>query len=227
MLFRSTISELGNPQGGGFNSALQPAQAFSRELGIKGEWPGLRYAVSLYRIELEDELVGFSLPAQPGRNFYRNAGESRRDGLELSLDWQLADRWRWSAAYAFNRYRFEAYQTAAGDFSGKRIPGIPRQTLFSELAYEQQGAYVRLGVSAQSRVYVDDANSQSAPGNAVFNVRLGKRYQMNEQSVEPYVGIDNLLGREYFDNLRINDANERYFEPGPGRTFYAGLRVLF
>jgi iron complex outermembrane receptor protein len=41
------------------------------------------------------------------------------------------------------------------------------------------------------------------------------------------VGIDNLLGREYFDNLRINDANERYFEPGPGRTFYAGLRVLF
>ena len=222
-----TISELGNPQGGGFNSALQPAQAFSRELGIKGEWPALRYAVSLYRIELEDELVGFSLPAQPGRNFYRNAGESRRDGLELSLDWQLADHWRWSAAYAFNRYRFETYQTTAGDFSGKRIPGIPQQTLFSELAYEQQGAYVRLGVSAQSRVYVDDANSRSAPGNAVFNVRLGKRYQMSEQSVEPYLGIDNLLGREYFDNLRINDANERYFEPGPGRTFYAGLRVLF
>lgn len=222
-----TISELGNPQGGGFNSAVQPAQAFSRELGIKGEWPALRYGLALYRIELEDELVSFSLPTQPGRNFYRNAGQSRRDGLELSLDWQLADAWRWSAAYAYNRYRFADYQTAAGDFSGKRIPGIPRQTLFSELAYEHQEVYVRLGVTAQARVYANDANSQSAPGYAVFNLRLGKRFQLGEQSLEPYLGVDNLLGREYFDNLRINDGNARYFEPGPGRTLYAGLRVLF
>ena len=222
-----TISELGNPQGGGFNSALQPAQAFSRELGIKGEWPSLRYSLSLYRIELEDELVAFSLPAQPGRNFYRNAGESRRDGLELSLEWQFADAWRWSAAYAYNRYRFEDYQTTSGDFSGKRIPGIPRQTLFSELAYEHQGGYVRLGVTAQARVYANDANTQSAPGYALFNLHLGKRFQLGEQSLEPYLGVDNLLGREYFDNLRINDGNARYFEPGPGRTLYAGLRVLF
>lgn len=222
-----TISELGNPQGGGFNTALQPAQAFSRELGIKGEWPSLRYSLSLYRIELEDELVAFSLPAQPGRNFYRNAGESRRDGLELSLEWQFADAWRWSAAYAYNRYRFEDYQTTSGDFSGKRIPGIPRQTLFSELAYEHQGGYVRLGVTAQARVYANDANTQSAPGYALFSLRLGKRFQLGEQSLEPYLGVDNLLGREYFDNLRINDGNARYFEPGPGRTLYAGLRVLF
>ena len=222
-----TISELANPQGGGFNTALQPAQAFSRELGIKGEWPSLRYSLSVYRIELEDELVAFSLPTQSGRNFYRNAGQSLRDGLELSLDWQFADAWRWSAAYAYNRYRFEDYQTTAGDFSGKRIPGIPRQTLFSELAYEHQGGYVRLGVTAQTRVYANDANTQSAPGYALFNLRLGKRFQVGEQSLEPYLGIDNLLGREYFDNLRINDGNARYFEPGPGRTLYAGLRVLF
>ncbi len=222
-----TISELANPQGGGFNSALQPAQAFSRELGIKGEWPALRYSLSVYRIELEDELVAFSLPTQPGRNFYRNAGQSRRDGLELSLDWQFADAWRWSAAYTYNRYRFEDYQTTAGDFSGKRIPGIPRQSLFSELAYEHQGGYVRLGVTAQARVYANDANTQSAPGHALLNLRLGKRFQVGEQSLEPYLGIDNLLGREYFDNLRINDGNARYFEPGPGRTLYAGLRVLF
>ena len=222
-----TISELGNPQGGGFNSTLQPAQALSRELGIKGEWPSLRYSLSLYRIELEDELVGFSLPTQPGRNFYRNAGQSQRDGLELSLDWQFTDAWRWSLAYAYNRYRFEDYQTAAGNFSGKRIPGIPRQTLFSELAYEQQNGYVRLGLTAQAQVYANDANTQSAPGYTLFNLRIGKRFQVGEQSLEPYLGIDNLLDRDYFDNLRINDGNARYFEPGPGRTLYAGLRVLF
>lgn len=222
-----TINELGNPQGAGFNSALQPAQAFSRELGIKGEWPALRYALAVYRIDLEDELVAFSLPAQPGRNFYRNAGQSRRDGLELSLDWQLADAWRWSLAYAYNRYRFIDYQTQAEDFSGKRVPGIPAQSLFSEVAYEHQDFYLRLGVTAQAQVYANDGNTQSAPGHALLSLRLGNRLQFAEQSLEPYLGIDNLLGREYFDNLRINDGNARYFEPGPGRTLYAGLRVMF
>lgn len=222
-----TINELGNPQGAGFNSALQPAQAFSRELGIKGEWPALRYALAVYRIDLEDELVAFSLPAQPGRNFYRNAGQSRRDGLELSLDWQLADAWRWSLAYAYNRYRFIDYQTQAEDFSGKRVPGIPAQSLFSEVAYEHQDFYLRLGVTAQAQVYANDGNTQSAPGHALLSLRLGKRLQVAEQSLEPYLGIDNLLGREYFDNLRINDGNARYFEPGPGRTLYAGVRVMF
>lgn len=222
-----TINELGNPQGAGFNSALQPAQAFSREVGIKGEWPALRYALALYRIDLEDELVAFSLPAQPGRNFYRNAGQSRRDGLELSLDWQLADAWRWSLAYAYNRYRFIDYQTQIEDFSDKRVPGIPAQSLFSEVAYEHQDFYLRLGVTAQAQVYANDGNTQSAPGHALLSLRLGKRLQFAEQSLEPYLGIDNLLGREYFDNLRINDGNARYFEPGPGRTLYAGVRVMF
>ncbi|CAN7554599.1 TonB-dependent receptor [Pseudomonas sp. LjRoot71] len=224
-----TINELGNPQGAGFNSVLQPAQAFSRELGIKGEWPALRYALAVYRIDLEDELVAFSF--QSGRNFYRNAGQSRRDGVELSLDWQLADAWRWSLAYAYNRYRFIDYQTQTQtqteDFSGKRVPGIPAQSLFSEVAYEHQGFYLRLGVMAQAQVYANDGNTQSAPGHALLSLRLGKRLQVAEQSLEPYLGIDNLLGREYFDNLRINDGNARYFEPGPGRTLYAGVRVMF
>ncbi len=183
--------------------------------------------MALYRIDLKDELVAFSLPTQPGRNFYRNAGQSRRDGLELSLDWQLAEAWRWSMAYTYNRYRFAEYQTSAGDFAGKRTPGIPRQSFFTELTYEHQGAYIRLGATAQARVYTNDANTQSAPGYALLNLRLGKRLQLGEQSLEPYLGIDNLLGREYFDNLRINDGSARYFEPGPGRTLYAGLRLLF
>lgn len=222
-----TVNELANPQGGGFNSALQPAQAFSRELGIKGEWPRLRYELALYQIDLDDELLAFSLPAQPGRNFYRNAGESRRQGLELSLDWQFAEAWRWSVAYAYNRYHFQQYRTALNDFSGQRVPGIPSQTLYSELAYERAGGYVRVGVNALSGFYANDANSVAVPGYALFNLRVGKRFAFGEQSLEPYLGVDNLLGREYFDNIRSNDANARYFEPGPGRTLYAGLRLLF
>ncbi|WP_371918250.1 hypothetical protein [Pseudomonas sp. HLS-6] len=41
------------------------------------------------------------------------------------------------------------------------------------------------------------------------------------------MGLDNLTDRRYYDNLRINDNAGRYYEPAPGRTFYAGLKVQF
>ena len=134
---------------------------------------------------------------------------------------------RSSLTYAYNRYRYTDYERADQDFTGKRAPGIPRQNLFTEVAYEHEDFYLRLGLTAQTRLYTDDANSQSAPGQALVGLRMGKRMHLGEQQVEPYLGLDNLFDRDYFDNVRINDGNGRYFEPGPGRTLYAGIRLLF
>lgn len=222
-----TINELANPGGGGFNPGLSPARALNREIGLKGEWATLRYELALFSMELKDELVAFSVDGQPGRNFYRNAGESSRDGVEASLEWQWHERWRLTTAYAYSRYRFEQYQVAGDDLQGNRIAGLPRQVLFAELAYEHEGLYARLNVSAFDHMFADDRNSVRVPGYALANLRLGKRFDWGEQTWEPYLGIDNLFDRRYFDNVRINDANGRYFEPGPGRTVYAGLRASF
>jgi len=222
-----TINELANPNGGGFNPGLLPARALSRELGWKGEWNGLRSELALYRIDLEDELIGFSLPSQPGRSFYRNAGQSRRDGLELSLDWQFAEHWRTYLAYSYNRYRFVEYRSGGDDFAGKRIPGIPAQQLFGELSYERAGTYASVNLSARNRLYADDANQVDVAGQALVGLRLGKRLQLQGQSLEPFMGVDNLFDRAYFDNVRINAGGGRYFEPGPGRTLYVGMRAVF
>lgn len=222
-----TVNELANPAGGGFNPGLSPAQALNREIGLKGEWSTLRYELALFSMDLEDELVTYTLPGQPGRNFYRNAGESSRDGLEASLQWRWHDNWRLTTAYTYSRYRFDTYQVAGADLQGNQIAGLPRQTLFAELGYEHEGAYARLNVSAYDHMFADDRNSVRVPGYALTNLRLGKRFDWGEQSWEPYLGVDNLLDRRYFDNVRINDANGRYFEPGPGRTLYVGMRATF
>ncbi|MCY1558490.1 TonB-dependent siderophore receptor [compost metagenome] len=76
-------------------------------------------------------------------------------------------------------------------------------------------------------MYADDANSVRVSGYALLNLRIGKRFALAGQRWEPYLGVDNLLDRQYFDNVRINDGNGRYFEPGPGRTLYIGLRAAF
>ncbi|WP_245962083.1 TonB-dependent receptor family protein [Stutzerimonas urumqiensis] len=222
-----TINELANPAGGGFNPSLGPAQAFNREVGLKGEWSDLRYEVAIFRVDIEDELVPYTLAGQAGRSYYRNAGESRRDGLEASLDWRFAPSWQLIAAYTLNDFEYVDYRTEDGVFDGNRLPGIARQALFTELAYERDGWYGRINLNAFGPQYADDANQTRIGGYALINLRLGKRFEWAGQQFEPYLGIDNLADRDYYDNIRINATFGRYFEPGPGRTLYAGLKATF
>ena len=37
--------------------------------------------------------------------------------------------------------------------------------------------------------------------------------------------MNNVTSEAYFDNLRINAAAGRYFEPAPGRNIYTGLEI--
>ncbi|NRF48552.1 TonB-dependent receptor, partial [Pseudomonas stutzeri] len=120
-----TINEMANPTGGGFNPSLGPAKSVNREVGVKGEYPGLRYEAVFYSMRIEDELV----PEVDGRTFYTNAGRSSRDGVELSAGWLVGHNWRLTGAWSYNRYRFEQFQ----GYDGNRIPGIPQQSLFAEV----------------------------------------------------------------------------------------------
>lgn len=43
--------------------------------------------------------------------------------------------------------------------------------------------------------------------------------------VRLYGGIDNLFDAEYDDNLRINAARGRFFEPAPERSFFLGVSI--
>ncbi|MFC3606894.1 TonB-dependent receptor family protein [Stutzerimonas tarimensis] len=215
-----TINELANPSGGGFNPSLGPARATNRELGFKGERPGLRYEAVLYSMRIEDELVPVVLN---GRTFYTNAGRSSRDGVELSAQWLIGPHWRLTGAWTYNDFRFDRFQ----DFDGNRIAGVPRQSLFGEVSYDRESWYARVNLSAHDEQYADNANASRVSGYAVGNARLGWRLLQGGQLWEPYVGIDNLFDRDYYDNLRINDNFGYYYEPAPGRTLYAGVRVEF
>lgn len=220
-----TNGELANPNGGGFNPALDSSTAVNYELGVKGERESLRYEAVIFTINLEDELVQYELPGQSGRSFYRNAGKSRRNGVELSADWQPFRYWRLSTAYTYADYEFRDYSSNGTRFDGNDIPGIPRQQFFGELAFERSGYYARLNTNVIDRQYADDANATRVSAYGLLNARVGLKSLQDGWQVEPYIGVDNILDKNYNDNVRINAFGGRYFEPAPGRYFYAGIKA--
>jgi iron complex outermembrane receptor protein len=54
---------------------------------------------------------------------------------------------------------------------------------------------------------------------------MSKNLNLFETSITPFISIDNLFNKEYFDNIRINAFGSRFYEPAPGINFIGGLKL--
>ncbi|MFD2190432.1 TonB-dependent receptor family protein [Pistricoccus aurantiacus] len=224
-----TFSEFANPAGtGGFNPSVEPQKAWNREIGLRGNFVnGLEYDLALFSVRVRDELVPYE--GESGRNFYRNAGDSSRDGLEMALGWQFADSWRWDTALTLANYEFDEFETDDADYSDNRIPGLPEQTWINQLTWQDTDErFATLETQYIGDIEADNANQVEVDSYWLVNLRAGDGWMLNEDSlIRAYAGIRNLLDEDHFANVRINANAGRYFEPAPGRTFYAGVEVAF
>lgn len=220
-----TTTEFANPDGSGFNPDLGPERSVNLEVGAKGEagerW---RYDVAAFAINLRDELIPYE---ENGRDFFENAGKSRRLGLEAGVALALTRHVTLSANYTYSRFYFREFVDDDGvGHDGNRIPGIPRHVFFGELGWENDHLFGAVEARGVSRRHVDNANSEAAPAYGLVNLRAGRRWRDGAFTWEPFVGIHNLFDEDYDANVRINAADgSSYYEPGPGRYYYAGLRI--
>jgi iron complex outermembrane receptor protein len=223
-----TTTELANPGGeGGFDPDLDAQTAVGYELGLKGFVAGrLSYEVVGFHIDVEDELVPFEVPSMPGREFFENAGRSKRSGLELALALQPCDGLTTSLAYTFSHFRFDRFRTPAGSFDGNDIPGIPRHQVWAEIAYDHPwGFYAAWEILYADGVYADNANRVKSDGYVVANLRAGFKRRFGGWELGPFLGVRNLFDEKYLDNVRLNAGFGRSFEPAPEVNVYGGVAL--
>ena len=225
-----TTTELANPDGsGGFNSSLVAQTADNFEIGFKKSNENLYYEITVFTIDLEDELIPFELPAFPGRTFYVNAGSSKRDGIETALSWRNDSGFQIDASYTWSDFKFENFVDDNGnDFSGNQLPGLPRQFGYLGLSYNTNGGFSGTAETIYSGdLYANNANTADVSSYTVVNLRLGYDFQNGNWLIRPYVGLNNVFDEAYNSNIRINAFGGRFFEPAPTRNFYAGVVVNF
>lgn len=218
-----TISELANPAGGGFNPDLNSSRSHGLELGWLGQTASLSYELVTFLIGSDDELQSFELEDQPGRSFYRNGGRSQRYGADLGLQWSVND---WQANLA---YSLLIAEYADGELDGKRLPGLPRQTLNLSGAYHwTQQLTLALHLIARDALYADDLNTVNVAGHLRANLTAAwTLLRSARQQLRLEMAIDNVLDTEYADNIRINAFGGRAFEPASGRLARASLSWHF
>ena len=226
-----TTTEFNRPDGsGGFNTSLEPQFATNFEVGLRGRIADRHfYEIAVFSIEVEDELIPFEVPSSPGRDFFANAGQSTRNGVELSMRANPTDRLRATLSYTYADFEYDRFvEGAQNDFSGNTIPGIADEVLFGELMYRhERGWYAALDILHTGEQFANNANTVVDDGYTVANLRLGLEKELDSMTISPFLGINNLSDETYIANIRINSFAGRFFEPAPGSNAYAGVTVSF
>ena len=223
-----TTVELSNtPTGdGGFNQDLEPQDLRSFEVGVRGliEPARLRYEAAVYVSTVDNALVSFQNPLS--QDFFRNAGKSSRDGVELLFDWVPDPSFDARFAYTYQNFAFEEFVTNSDDFSGNDEPGAPPHRVFAGFNYTAPFG-LRSGATARwvDEFYVRNDNTVSNWAYTVVDLRFGFDAQWGDVNVRPFVGIDNLFDERYNSSAIVNAFGGRYFEPSPDREIYFGITI--
>jgi len=235
-----SYNELGYRSDGRAGLAFNLRPARSRHLEADAKWQvthALEFDVAAFRSDTDDELaVATNLD---GRSTYQNAGDARRQGIELSLTGQLANAWQISAGFTHLQARFRstfftclsAPCTVAKQpvVAGSRIPGVPDNYGSLRIQHGRDlGWREGLTLSGVGLVTVNDIDSQRAAGHGLIDADVSYTFALASTArLQLSARANNLAGRRYIGSVIVNDGNGRYFEPGPDRTWMLGARLVF
>ena len=226
----TTTELIVNPSGGpGFNPNLEAQKSVSYEVGLKGgDQNRLQYDLALFWIEVSDELIPFELPGSPGRNFFNNAGESQRRGVEAKLQYRPIDQVTGSLAYTFSDFKFTEFVSNGTDVAGNRIPGIPEHRIAGTLnAKSKNGFFGRFEFQTVGEFFVDNQNTTRNATYTTTSLMLGIERKTGAFLWSVFLGLNNLLDQNYNANTRINASGGRFFEPASPFNVYGGISLSY
>ena len=213
---------LAPPEPGDFDSETLD----SLELGYRAVYPGASYELTAFIMQKENYHF------RDGDDRYVTDGETDHQGIELSMNWMLADdlELQSNVTYAQHEYAFdrdiadgnanELEEITAGD----HIDGAPEtlghttltyknsERLSTALVWEHVGSY-----------FMDASNSTEYDGHDIFAATLD--YAL-ARDTDLSLRIDNLFDEAYATRADKWFGDDRYF-PGEGRRFMARLKRSF
>ncbi|MEC9068032.1 MAG: TonB-dependent receptor [Pseudomonadota bacterium] len=188
-----------------------PEEAEVYEIGLKGDFPGLRFNMALF----DQTLEGFQSNVFTGTGFaLANAGEQSTRGFEFDSVIQPADPLVFTFALTYLDPKYDSFPNSTlGDLSGARPAGIPEWTLATSATYTHE-----FGMSGNALIgrldYYHESNTQITDGLTGFGsneagiamARLFRR-EVNQVNASLTLALD--MGLEISGFVR-NLTNQRY-----------------
>ncbi|WP_051937405.1 MULTISPECIES: TonB-dependent receptor PqqU [Erwinia] len=213
----------------GLNLGLKPSTSDTFELGSKTRIGYGLLTAALFQTNTDNELV--VADSSNGRSVYKNAGKTRRRGVELSFDQQFAENWRMQMAWTWldATYRNETCDDSGNCTpAGNRLPGVSRNMGYASLGWmPDAGWHAGVDIRYLSSIQANDENNAKAPSYTVAGLSSGYRFTQDKWSLDLSGRVDNLFDKTYAGSVIVNEGNGRYYEPAPGRNYGVGASLSY
>tara|TARA_B100001115_G_scaffold166187_1_gene144285 strand:- start:911 stop:2992 length:2082 start_codon:yes stop_codon:yes gene_type:complete len=215
-----TLYETGN------SPELRPQRNQIRELGIFIENSLARHGeIVLFESKVENEIVPYEVEDEPDRSYFKNAGITRRRGLEFTLSTNPYKSLEFQYTHTHAEYKFIKFGHGEDILNGNFLPAIPRYFGKFNILYSLTS---NLNVDAEiyysGKVYFDDHNTAEGNGYLLTNLKIESVFNIFERGTTLFIYIGNVFDTDYNSNIRINAYNDRYYEPAPSRYYSVGLK---
>ncbi|MGZ8271998.1 MAG: TonB-dependent receptor family protein, partial [Methylophilus sp.] len=216
--------------GAGPNLTLKPSNSKNYEVGAKAFiGDNTRVNLALFKVDTEKEIVVDQ--GQGTTASFKNAGDTERHGLELSIDSELPHDFGFYAAYTLMNAEFkDQFQTGSPAVtvnSGNKIPGTYTSTTYAELSWKHPESGFSTAIEGVhfSDAYTNDVNTIKADAYTIFNLRGGFVQNLSHWKLKEFLRVDNLTDRTYVSSVRVNTSAA--YDPGAPRNWTVGLNASY
>lgn len=228
------MTYIGNPNTGkGPNLNLQPSKSKNYEVGAKAFiGDNTRVNLALFKVKTEKEIVVDQ--GQGTTASFKNAGDTERHGLEVSLDSVLPHNFGVYAAYTLMNAEFkDRFCTGTSCTattivnSGNKIPGAYTSNTYAEVSWKNPASGFSSAIEGIyfSDVFTNDINTIKADSYTIFNLRGGFTQNLGNWRLNEFARIDNLTDKTYVSSVRVNTGAA--YDPGAPRNWTVGLNASY
>jgi iron complex outermembrane receptor protein len=205
------------------------------EFGTRSRGNGLlAWEVSLFDIELRNEILNINVRPFPGAPFtvptYRNSPRTRHSGIESGFSYRfpgglfvsgdLTDHVVVRGAYTYSRFRF----VEDSAYAGNSIPGAPAHHLLGEIRYVHPSGFsiAQTNEWVPQSYFVNSVNTTRNQG--WYSAGLRAEWSFAQMGLTAFAAVENLTDVKFSQSVQVDNAAGKYFEPADRRALYAGLR---
>lgn len=209
--------------------SYKPEKSWNYEIGGHFECAGGKVLsdVAAFFIDCRDQQMTMFPDGTTTGRITANAGRTRSIGAELAVKYRPVRSVLINLSYGFTDARFISFYNGKTDYSGKRVPYAPRNTVFAGLTWNHDiksgwidGIELCANVRGIGSIYWDEDNQWRQPFYAL--PAISATFTRGDMSVKLW--CENITSTRY-DVFSFVSIGNRFVQRGLPRTFGVTLRV--
>jgi iron complex outermembrane recepter protein len=190
---------------------LKPELSTTVDIGWRLKQEKLQASLALYSTIFRDRLLWISQCSNilGCPNSLANVGKVNTKGLESTLLWMPLNHISWFSAFTYNNSEYQGNYldgTTLVEATGKTVVDTPKILFSSDVTYENNGYFARVGGKYTGKRYLTYTNDLGLSGFTIWYLSVGYQYknsiQLNKLRLQ--LNIDNLFDKKYFSSIGTN-----------------------